>query len=76
VSTYRPDDLPDDALDLDAITVDWAALHPDWRTRSEKIRYSDEMRSDYANRVRARVSEGLADPSRLDFADHLEERGD
>lgn len=56
--------------------MDWAALPENWRTRSPKTRYTDETRSEMANRIRAAVVEGLADPSRLDFADHLEERGD
>ncbi|HET6689659.1 MAG TPA: hypothetical protein VFG74_02240 [Miltoncostaeaceae bacterium] len=61
----RPADaLPD-------VEVDWAALPDGWQTRSVRARYRDEDRAMYANRIRAQVAEGLADPGLLRFADDL-----
>jgi hypothetical protein len=44
------------------------------RARTVRLRHFDETRAEHANRVRAAVVEGLAEPGRLEFADHLEGR--
>jgi len=53
------------------VEVDWASLPEGWRDRNPKNRGAGETRPDHANRVRAQVAEGLADPSLLPYADRL-----
>jgi hypothetical protein len=70
--TDYPDWLrtPDAAPDLDGIEVDWAALPDDWRQRNHRFRSGPPAA--HANLVRAKVAEGLIDPSNLSFADYLD----
>jgi hypothetical protein len=56
------------------LEVDRAKLPEDWRTRNPHLGRTGESAVERANVIRAQVSEGLAAPDLLPFADRLAER--